>query len=87
MKINNIITTDLKWKIKGFDNYGFGSNKKLYNLKTKREIKQTVVCSSIGYWMDKKFITLNKLKPLIYAYNGYLDKFSLSVIFVSKKIG
>jgi len=57
---------EIKWSIKGFDAYGFGTDKKLYNLKTGRELKQSMNCCSIGYWFNKKFITLKKLKPLLY---------------------
>jgi len=29
-------TIEIKWLIKGYNSYGFGSDKNLYNLKTKR---------------------------------------------------
>ena len=56
---------DLSYKIKGFENYYFGSDKKLYNVKTGREIKKTLNCRSVGFWLDRKFYSLNKLKPLL----------------------
>lgn len=56
----------IKWKIKGFENYGFSEDKNLYNLKTGRKIKQSYNSGSIGYWFGKKFKTLTSLKVLIY---------------------
>ena len=60
---------EINWFIKGYDNYGFGTDKKLYNLKTNRELKQSMNCRSIGYWFGKKFLTLKSIKPLLYKKN------------------
>ena len=55
-----------KWKIENHPNYYFTTDKKLYNSKTNRIIKKVVKGGlSIGYVIDKKFITLKNLKPLI----------------------
>ena len=66
---NNIISIskhiEISWHIIGYDNYSFGKDKKLYNLKTGKEIKQTINCYSKGYWIGRKFLTLNKLKQLL----------------------
>jgi len=56
---------EIRYIITGFKNYGFGIDKKLYNLKTSREIKKTLNCRSIGYWIGRNFYSLNKLKPLL----------------------
>lgn len=56
---------EIKWLIYGVDNYGFGHDNKLYNLKTGRILKQTINCYSYGYWIGKKFYTLSKLKYLL----------------------
>lgn len=56
---------EVKWVIDGVDGYGFGSDKKLYNLKTSHEIKMTVKGYTKGYQIKNKFYTLNKLKPLL----------------------
>jgi hypothetical protein len=48
--------------IKEFSGYYF-ENKKLYS-KFGREIKLTLLNYTKGYWLNKKFITLNKLKNL-----------------------
>lgn len=59
-------TIEIKWKIKGFDNYGFGTDKNLYNLKTGRKLKQTYNAGSIGYWLGKTFKTIHFLREIIY---------------------
>ena len=46
----------------GYDNYGFGTDKCLYNLKTNRKLKQSYNSGSIGYWFGKKFYSLRNLK-------------------------
>jgi len=64
------IHNDLKilWRISGHDHYGFAENKQLYNLKTGRQIKQTINGRSIGYWVDRKFHTLSTLRPMLRKY-------------------
>ena len=58
-------TIEIKWIIIGYDNYGFGNDKCLHNLKTNRRLRQTYNSGSIGYWFGKKFYTLSKLKTMI----------------------
>jgi hypothetical protein len=50
------------WQIEGCPGYYFGEDKKLYNAKTGREIKRTINSRSIGYWIGRKFYTLNNLR-------------------------
>jgi hypothetical protein len=50
--------------IKEFQGYYF-ENKKLYS-KFGRQIKLTILNYTKGYWMNKKFITLNKMKQLTF---------------------
>lgn len=57
---------EIVWEIKTIPHYGFGSDKKLYNLKTGREIKQCMNCQSVGYWFGKKFVTCTKLITMLY---------------------
>ena len=57
-------TIEIKWNIIGYDNYGFGRDKCLYNLKTKRKLKQSYNSGSLGYWFGKKFYSLSKLKTM-----------------------
>jgi hypothetical protein len=52
----------LKWQIKGNEKYKWTTCKKLFNVQTGRQIKKTMNCRSIGYWIGKKFITLTNLK-------------------------
>lgn len=58
-------TIEIKWQIRGFESYGFGSDKNLYNLKTNRRIKQSYNAGSLGYWFSKKFVTLSKLRSML----------------------
>lgn len=67
MTVNYAI--EIKFYICGIDSYGFGSDKNMYNLKTGRRIKQSYNSRSIGYWIGKKFYSLNKLRPLLYKKN------------------
>jgi hypothetical protein len=56
---------EIRYLISGCEHYGFGNDKKLYNLKTGHEIKRTLNARSVGYWIGKKFYSLNKLKHLL----------------------
>lgn len=60
------ITIRITWYIKGFESYGFGTDKNLYNLKTGRRLRQSYNSGSIGYWFGKKFKTLTSLRTLLY---------------------
>jgi hypothetical protein len=53
---------NFKWKISFNDSYKWTTDNELYNTKTMRKIKKTVNGYSVGYWIGKKFYTLNKLK-------------------------
>jgi len=53
--------------IEEFSGYYF-KKKKLYS-KFGREIKLTILNYTKGYWMNKKFVTLNKLKQLTFIKN------------------
>ena len=58
-----------KWQIKGYPNYVFTPNKKLYNLKTSREIIMKVKGGyTKGYNIKGKFKSLKTIKPLIRYY-------------------
>lgn len=60
------ITIKIIWYIKGYENYGFGNDKNLYNLKKGNKLKKVYNNRCIGYWFGKKFISLKQLKPLLY---------------------
>ena len=60
---------ELTYKIKGYDNYSFGKDKNLYNLKTGKKLKRTINNRLIGYWIGRKFISLTAIKPLLYKPN------------------
>jgi hypothetical protein len=54
-----------KWKLAFAEHYQWSTENKLYNTKTMREIKKTVNGYSVGYWINKKFHTLDNLKKLL----------------------
>ena len=56
------VTYDLKWQLKTNPTYKWTTCKKLFNTKTGRQIKKTLNCRSVGYWIQGKFITLNNLR-------------------------
>jgi hypothetical protein len=66
--MNNAIEIQLKkkWFIKGCENYCFTEDKTLWNTKTKRQLKPTYKARCLGYWIERKFISLTKLRTLIY---------------------
>ena len=49
----------IKWEI---SNYGISINNEVYNLLTYKKIKQTMVNSSIGYYLNGRFRTLKYIK-------------------------
>ena len=56
---------EIRWEIFGFPGYVFGDDKNLYNKRTGRKIKKTINGRSMGYWLGKKFLSINKLKYLL----------------------
>ena len=57
----------IKWHIKGYDNYGFCENKKLYNLKRNTIVKHCLKKYTRGFNLNGKFISEKKLRLLIYT--------------------
>jgi len=57
---------NVKWYILGFDKYIITECSKIINIRTHRELKQTLNRYSKGYWFGKKFITLANINKLIY---------------------
>lgn len=55
----------IKWHIKGFENYGFGEDKNLYNLKRNTKVKHCLKRYTKGFNLNGKFISDNNLKLLI----------------------
>ncbi len=55
--------------IKEFPNY-YCDKKKLYS-KSGREIRLTLLNYTKGYWMDRKFVTINKFKQLTFYKKQY----------------
>lgn len=65
MTINQTKIIDISFLIEGYENYGFGTDKKLYNIKTGRQIKKCLKGYTRGFNLNGKFISQNKLKPLL----------------------
>jgi hypothetical protein len=59
------VTYSLKWRIKYAHHYQFTSCGKLFNIKTGKQVKRRLNGGSIGYWIDRKFVTLNNLRARI----------------------
>jgi hypothetical protein len=55
----------LKWKIKGFDSYKVTTCGKVINCQRGKEVKRTMNCCSIGYYLNGKFYTLAKIRELL----------------------
>lgn len=58
---------NLKYSLKDLPHYQITECKNVINMKTGRILKRSVNCSSVGYWIGKKFIPLKKL-------NEYCEK-------------
>jgi hypothetical protein len=56
---------EIRYIIKGVDNYGFGNDKKCYNLKRSTPVKESLKNGCVGYWLSGKFYSQRKLKPLL----------------------
>lgn len=65
MTINQTKIIDISFVIDGFENYAFGTDKNLYNVKTGRKIKKCLKGYTRGFNIAGKFITQNKLRPLL----------------------
>ena len=66
--MNTLLITkhiEIIYHIKDIGGYGFGKDKLLYNLKTAHNIRMTLNGSTKGFWIGKRFLTLNKLRPLL----------------------
>jgi len=58
-------TIELTFELNGYLGYYFGKDKNLYNAKTGRQLKHTINGGCKGWWINKKFLSHNKLKPLL----------------------
>ena len=59
------INYTLKYQLKNNPEYQFSDDKKCFNTKTGRKIKQTMCGGSIGYCIAGKFRSLTSLRPEI----------------------
>lgn len=58
-------TIKAKWLIDGQPDFFITEDKKMYRLKTQREIKLTLNGYTKGYYLNRKFFSLHQLRPLI----------------------
>lgn len=56
----------IKWRIKGYEYYGFGEDKVLYNLKRSTKVKHCLKRYTKGFNLNSDFISETNLKPLLY---------------------
>lgn len=54
-----------KWKIEGFEDYAFLTDKRLFNYRTNRFSKKRVKKYSTGFTLDGDFYTLETIKDWI----------------------
>ena len=59
------INIPLKWRLKNNHKYCFGIDKCCYNVQRGKKIKQSYNGGMIGYWIDKRFVSLKKLRKEI----------------------
>ena len=59
------VTYTLIWEVDFKPYYKLTKCGKLFNCKSGNEIKQVYNGGSIGYWIDRKFYTIQKLKPFL----------------------
>ncbi len=57
------ITYQLKWRIKDTP-YCISECKKVFNNKTGRIKKKTVHNGTVGYWIGRRFLSLNQINDL-----------------------
>ena len=61
--MNSFTTTyDMKHRHKVYHYYQWSSCKCLFNTKTGRKVIKTLNGRSVGYWINRKFIPLSRLK-------------------------
>lgn len=59
------VTYKIKWRLKDNPNYYWTECKKLVNVRRGREVKRTLHGLTPGYWIGRKFISLDTLKTQI----------------------
>lgn len=59
------VTYRLKWRLKSDSKYQWSECGKLFNVNTGLIKKKVVNGSSIGYWIGRKFVTLDNLRKEI----------------------
>lgn len=55
----------LLWKLEFAPNYQFDKDGNCFNLKSGKQIKQTIVGYTVGYCINSKFYSLKKLRQFL----------------------
>jgi hypothetical protein len=55
----------IAWELQGFPQYGFGTDKKLYNVRRGRAVRKVVKGYTAGFNLAGKFYSLNQIRPLL----------------------
>ena len=58
-----------EWSIDGLTGFFIGNDNKMYNIATQREIKMVLNGYSKGYYLNRKFYSLTRLRPLLRKIN------------------
>ncbi len=53
------------WSIEGHTGFFVGEDKKMYNIATRREIRMVLNGYTKGYYLNRKFYSLTRLRPLL----------------------
>lgn len=65
MTVNQYKEINILYQIKGYEDYDFGSDKNLYNLKTGKKIKKVLKGYTRGFNLKGKFVSQNQIKTLL----------------------
>jgi hypothetical protein len=62
-------TITASWYIEGITGFIVGEDNKMYNIATRREIKMVLNGYTKGYYLNRKFYSLTRLRPLLRKVN------------------
>ena len=49
------------WQLKEMPHYKITECRNIINCRTNRKLKRTVIGTTVGYWINKRFIPINRL--------------------------
>lgn len=53
------------WRIEGIDGFIVAKDNKMYNLSTGREVRMVLIGYTKGFYINRKFYSLARLRPLL----------------------